>query len=1154
MASTACTFPQFEPHRAMHGRTRVVSALFATAIALVLTLAGCGGGGDSSGNNNNPPPPTTATVSGQVVSSSTGQAVSGAAVRSGGVSTTTDGTGRYTLNNVPAGTSVVVNFDSSGYAPTLARVALKAGGSLSANARLTPVAASVQFDAAAGTVATVPNSTAQVALPAGGLVNAASGAAASGSVTVDLAPIDPAADAGNMPGDFQSSTGAIESFGALNVTLRDANGNRLNLANGQTSTIRIPVSTRAPSLTPTMPLYYLDETSGLWVQQGTATLQGVAPALYYEGTVGHFSVWNIDRPAETLFLTGCLVDDQNKAVPNATVETNGQNYSGKGSSTTDANGNFSVGMMRGTGVAAVFATSGGRFSNVVQAGPSDNNITLPNCLKMANGSTPATVVQGPSDQAVPAGMPAVFSAQAIGSGAVSYQWKRNGSDIAGATQTSYFLVTTLADNGARFSVTVSNAFGSATSNEATLTVGAPAAPQILRQPADQQVQVGATATFSVDAAAFGQTLTYQWRRNGTPIGGATGSSYTTPATTLADDGTLFSVVVTASAGGSITSNDARLGVSNATAPSITQQPQNATVTVGQSGVFSVVATGTPAPTYQWSRSGVVIAGATSATYTTPATQLSDSGATFTVTVTNSLGSVTSNAATLTVTQATGGAGYYHVAGAGPTSDITITYANGAQTVPSQALMGVRDDAPANGAVTVEPTGGTGIVPFNAFEATIAGGQITNARTRISSYIKNGRFWKVDQLVTSGAPTPQMVSTVTPADVCGSSGLPLVPFGVDSSDWANAALGWILMRSPGPDGLCGSTDDTFRAVRMNMSDTTAPLVIGEPLAQIRGSDGSFAGLVVRNGTQVQQLNADLAAPANLFTVDPATFVNGGAVFGSAPPGLWVFVDGRTLYAVNLANPANRAPVATLATGETLMSHFSGDGTAAYVALNTATAGRILRIDTNLTATAVTTLDAPAADLALTTTRVAARLSSTPARVVSALKTGSTMQNIITLPLGDLAMLMMASGENVYLTKFGTGATLGVVTLIVNSDGTNTQTLAGTRLLHSIGPETMAMAGGLNQTYAIVVADGESAAGLDSGATLRLVEGATRNTLATYGTFPASPAGQAVMFAPAPLQYRQTGLVPFLGGSTTTAGDLYFFKSDVAGLLRVTTFVQ
>jgi phosphatidylinositol-3-phosphatase len=86
----------------------------------------------------------------------------------------------------------------------------------------------------------------------------------------------------------------------------------------------------------------------------------------------------------------------------------------------------------------------------------------------------------------------------------------------------------------------------------------------------------------------------------------------------------------------------------AVAPSITAQPKNTTVTVGQTATFTVVAAGTAPLHYQWSRSGSQIAGATNAGYTTAATTVSDNGATFDVAVTNSAGAATSNNAALTV--------------------------------------------------------------------------------------------------------------------------------------------------------------------------------------------------------------------------------------------------------------------------------------------------------------------------------------------------------------------------------------------------------------------------------------------------------------------------------------------------------------------------
>jgi glucose/arabinose dehydrogenase len=85
------------------------------------------------------------------------------------------------------------------------------------------------------------------------------------------------------------------------------------------------------------------------------------------------------------------------------------------------------------------------------------------------------------------------------------------------------------------------------------------------------------------------------------------------------------------------------------APAITTQPAPETVAAGQPATFSVTASGTPPLSYQWQRNGTNIPGATSASYTLPAVQASDSGAQFAVVVTNAGGSVTSSPATLTVT-------------------------------------------------------------------------------------------------------------------------------------------------------------------------------------------------------------------------------------------------------------------------------------------------------------------------------------------------------------------------------------------------------------------------------------------------------------------------------------------------------------------------
>jgi hypothetical protein len=81
------------------------------------------------------------------------------------------------------------------------------------------------------------------------------------------------------------------------------------------------------------------------------------------------------------------------------------------------------------------------------------------------------------------------------------------------------------------------------------------------------------------------------------------------------------------------------------------QPSSQTITAGQTGTFSVTATGTTPLSYQWQKNGTAISGATSASYTTPAETTADSGAQFSVVVSNSAGSLTSNSAILTVNPA-----------------------------------------------------------------------------------------------------------------------------------------------------------------------------------------------------------------------------------------------------------------------------------------------------------------------------------------------------------------------------------------------------------------------------------------------------------------------------------------------------------------------
>ncbi len=227
--------------------------------------------------------------------------------------------------------------------------------------------------------------------------------------------------------------------------------------------------------------------------------------------------------------------------------------------------------------ATTTADSGSKFDVVVMN--NSGSITSSQATLTVNAATnaPAITTQ-PVNQSVTAGQTATFSAVASGTAPLSYQWRKNTANIGGATASSYTTpATTSADNGAKFDVVVSNTAGNITSAQATLTVNAaPVAPTISTQPANQTVNAGQTATFSVVASGTAP-LTYQWQKNGVAITGATAASYTTPVTTTADSGELFRVVVSNSAG-NVTSNSATLtvnpGTSNSTVDVITYHYDN----------------------------------------------------------------------------------------------------------------------------------------------------------------------------------------------------------------------------------------------------------------------------------------------------------------------------------------------------------------------------------------------------------------------------------------------------------------------------------------------------------------------------------------------------------------------------------------------------
>lgn len=373
--------------------TGVRSILFGLIAFLLVACSG------SDGDNNLPPaaPTSSGEITGQILDGTTGQALSGAMVSADEQSTTTATDGSYTLLNVGLGDRVVVTVSIPGFADQSKIVRIS---SQAPNANLPvgilPVGLEQEFDPDTAQTLTVVGSPASVILAATSLTQA-DGSAPDGNVTVNLTVIDPTVDIELMPGDMQTDVGGgtlspIESFGAIIASFTDSADNNLNLAQGSIATIRIPLADKTGNPPATIPLYFYDDTSGLWMEEGSATLLTDTTGSYYEGTVSHFSVWNADVLYPQMRINGCVEDSSGARVSGVRVVSVGDNYSGTSSAITDASGNFSV-IAKPDSSALVFGLQAGIKTNTVKLQTMISDQSMSACLVLSTaGGTGGTAV------------------------------------------------------------------------------------------------------------------------------------------------------------------------------------------------------------------------------------------------------------------------------------------------------------------------------------------------------------------------------------------------------------------------------------------------------------------------------------------------------------------------------------------------------------------------------------------------------------------------------------------------------------------------------------------------------------------------------------------------------------------------------------------
>ncbi|MFO0836351.1 MAG: matrixin family metalloprotease [Phycisphaerales bacterium] len=304
-----------------------------------------------------------------------------------------------------------------------------------------------------------------------------------------------------------------------------------------------------------------------------------------------------------------------------------------------SNGTTLLGSAASTGAGAVETLSGlglsaGTYYVKVSAAAGTSASQLYQLSISGTGCTAPSITGQPSNLTRCTGTSATFTVTATN--ATGYQWRKNTSNIGGATSSSYTIPSVTAGDAASYDCVVSNSCSNVTSNAAVLTVNT--TPNITGNPSNQTKCSGQSASFSVTATG---ATGYQWRKNTANIGGANSSTYTIPSVTVGDVGS-YDCVVTNSCGNS-TSTAASLAVNEG--PTVTVDPTGGNVCRGGSIALSVTATG--ATGYQWRHNTVDIGGANSSSYTITNAQIADAG-NYDCVVTNGCGSDTSAAASVVV--------------------------------------------------------------------------------------------------------------------------------------------------------------------------------------------------------------------------------------------------------------------------------------------------------------------------------------------------------------------------------------------------------------------------------------------------------------------------------------------------------------------------
>lgn len=264
-----------------------------------------------------------ATISGRVTDENK-LPVTGAQVTAGAATIATDGNGYFTIKNVYVDkNAALVKVEKAGYFTGVKTIMAEVEKNNPVSIQLMPKTVAGTISGANGGEVTVPASGGSIRLEANSVIDPKSNKPYTGAVTVSAFFIDPSADNFReiMPGTLRGinanneETG-LQSFGMMAVELNGAGGEKLQIAAGKKATLHFPIPEELRSQAPaTIPLWSLDEATGLWKEEGEATRQGNE----YIGNVSHFSFWNCDAPFPIVNFTVTIKDQQAKPLSGAEV-------------------------------------------------------------------------------------------------------------------------------------------------------------------------------------------------------------------------------------------------------------------------------------------------------------------------------------------------------------------------------------------------------------------------------------------------------------------------------------------------------------------------------------------------------------------------------------------------------------------------------------------------------------------------------------------------------------------------------------------------------------------------------------------------------------------------------------------------------------------